>query len=50
MSLKFLINIPDRLQTRQIFLVGPKLLKCHQRMTQLTLLLKNLPFIKVKKQ
>ena len=47
MSLQFSINISDQLQTREISLVGPRILKCHQGMTQLTPLLKNLSFTKV---
>ena len=47
MSLKFSINISNQLQTRKISLVGPKILKCHQGMTQLTTLLKKLSFTKV---
>ena len=46
MSLKFSVNISDQLQTRQISLVGPKILKCHQGMTQLTPVLKKLSFTK----
>ena len=47
MSLEFSINISDQLQTRQISLIGLKILKCHHGMTQLTPLLKDLPFTKV---
>ena len=50
MLLKFSINISDQLQTRQISLAGPKILQCHQGMTQLTPLSKNLLFNKIKKQ
>ena len=34
MSLKLSINISDQLQPRKISLIGPKILKCHQGMTQ----------------
>ena len=47
MLLKFSINISDQLQTRQISLVGPKILQYDQETTQLTPLLKNLPLTKV---
>ena len=47
MSLKSLINVSDQLQTRQISLVGPKILKYHQGMKQLTPLLENLPLTKI---
>ena len=50
MLLKFSINISDQLHRCQISLVDPRILKYHQGMTQLTLLLKNLPFNKVWKQ
>ena len=50
MSLQFSINMLDQLQTTEISLVGLKIVLCHQGMTQLTPLVKNLPFTKVKRQ
>ena len=35
LSLQFSINILDQLQARQISLVGPKILQCHQGVTKL---------------
>ena len=46
-SLKFSIKISEQLQTRQISLVGPKMLQYHQEMIQLTPLLKNFPLTKL---
>ena len=47
MSLRFSMSIADQLHTRLISLVGSKILQCHQGMTQLTPLLRNLPFTQV---
>ena len=41
MLLQISINISDRLQTWQIFLVDRKIIQCHQGMTRLTIKIKN---------
>ena len=47
MSPQFSMKVSDQLQPRQISLVDPKILQCHQGMAQLTPSLKKWPFTKV---
>ena len=44
MSLQFSVNISDQLQTRQISLISPKILQCHQGMTLNHLIIKKIAF------
>ena len=44
MSLQFSVNISDQLQTRQISLISPKILQCHQGMTLNHQIIKKIAF------
>ena len=44
MSLQFSVNISDQLQTRQISLISPKILQCHQGMMLNHLIIKKIAF------